>query len=228
MGLDRKAPLQATLLCMWLCVACVQEDQTRGTVTHEDEAAMSIDGQITLVQGNSWRGPDIDIGLSTVRWNEGQGQAQFIFFDKLGPHDWESDIELRRGAIFPVAGRFLQVAAISSGEEAQRDSVLLQPVADTGGIAAPNRAHALLIEGGKAKFGDTWVALTMTQDNTSVTLERWPLGRLYSRLSPDQLQTAILSPGEEIQSGSLRYRLVRIQPSAGDLLGFVEFSVAQP
>lgn len=178
---------------------------------------------IELTQGIPWRGEPAALGLSNVFVAEDGGvRAQIAFLDGTDA-GWEPDVTLKQGAIVPVAGQFMTVAEIRPGAQGARGTVHLQPLGDAGGIAAPDPQHLLLLEHGKSRTRDSWIA-AVRFGPAGVTVERWPSDQARSRVAPAALHTQTLAAGDTLEAGSARYRVVRIQPPAGALLGFVELA----
>ncbi|WP_407352644.1 hypothetical protein [Luteimonas sp. R10] len=204
------------LLLAGACLAAAQALQA--AQPQPDRRTPEMSDVIELTQGIPWRNGEAALGLSNVFVDGGAPRAQLSFIDAPSG---DPDVTLASGAVLPVGGRFVQVGAIVPAAGGTRATVQLQPVADAGGIAPPDAGHPVLLQQGRLRTGGGWIAAIDIAPDTAI-VERWPLGQARSRLSSDAVETRTLRVGDTLDTGDAQLRVLRIQPPAGELLGFVE------
>lgn len=131
---------------------------------------------------------------------------------------WLGKLKLNRSDVFPVAGGFLRVQDV--GNDGQRDNVSLVEFSAPG-IDAPANKSLVLVEGGELVIGEQALRI-VALDRDSVSVETWP--KLHPRDVVDAVKVHRHDIGRDgelkLDTGSLR--VVRLQPRAGEMLGFVE------
>lgn len=140
-------------------------------------------------------------------------------------HDfWLAHYRLRDGDIFPASGRFLRVTQIRHGEPG--GSLTLDVAGDAGGLLPAAADQPVLPERGSLDVGLSRLEMRSPPEAHSVRVRRWPKLYPLARTAPEQIEEIELSVGDTLAFGSRTLRVERIQPDAGDIGGFVVFSVA--
>lgn len=154
--------------------------------------------------------------------SDGQGGA---LLDVWSERDdaWLVHHRLRSGAIIPAAGQFLRVLEIRHGEPG--GVLSLGAAGDTGGIAAASADQPVLPAHGSLDVGLSRLELTAPPTAQSAQARRWPKLHPLSRTAPDQIEQLELRVGDTLTFGQKTLRVERLQPEAGDIAGFVVFSV---
>lgn len=182
--------------------------------------AMSQD--LEIVQGRTLRyGEQAVLGFVDV-FEAGKASVD-LWQD--GEKLWLARLQLGRGDIFPAGGHFLRIADLQAAEDGTRARLRLDEVADAGGLQAAGAAHPVLVEGGVLEVGLSRVALAGEPAPDRVAVEVWPKVQLRGQVAPADLERSELAVGATLDFGYRRLQVVRIQPRAGEVLGYVEFEV---
>lgn len=137
---------------------------------------------------------------------------------------WVDRLALKRSDIFAAGGQFLRVEDIGTDAASQRATVTLAPFAAPAGIAALRAGSAVTVEGGELHLGDRAVRIAGAVAADGATLEVWPGRDPRERVEPAQVETHEIAVGDSVAVGGATLEVVRLQPAAGEVLGFVEFS----
>ena len=155
--------------------------------------------------------------------SDGAGGALLDAWDQR--HDfWLVHYRLRDGDIFPASGRFLRVTQIRHGEPG--GSLSLDVAGDAGGLLPAAADQPVLPERGSLDVGLSRLEMLSPPDAHSVRVRRWPKLHPLARTAPEQIEELALSVGDTLAFGNRTLRVERIQSDAGDIGGFVVFSVA--
>lgn len=181
------------------------------------KAGASMSDSIQIIQGRTATHGTTRLGLVNV-FDRHDVRLDAWSEDKR----WLGKLKLKRSDVFPVAGGFLRVQDVAN--DGQRDNVSLVAFSAPG-IDAPATKSLVLVEGGELVIGEQALRI-VALDRDSVSIETWP--KLHPR---DVVEPAKVDRHEIIRDGELSLdtgslRVVRLQPRAGEMLGFVE--LAQP
>lgn len=132
---------------------------------------------------------------------------------------WSTRFRANTGAVLPAGGHFLQVAA------ARDNTLTLVEAGDVGGVAPVDPAHAVLPDAGWLEVGLMRVELHGAIEAGAASVAAWPKIAPRDKAAAEDVIEARLAIGDTLAFGNVTLRVVRLQPAAGDLGGFVEFAV---
>lgn len=178
------------------------------------------DDRIEIVQGRQATAGPVTLGLVNVF--DGADIRLSASHGREG--GWSERFKLRRSDIFPVGGRFLRVEDIGSDAASGRATVTLVPFAAPAGIASPRADGAVAVENGELRLGDTALRVAGTVGQSRATVETWPKRDPREVVDENRVQSREVSVGQAIELDGTTLTVLRLQPAAGELLGFVEFS----
>lgn len=214
------------LLCIALvavailsCSACLAEPTF--APARQQIAPPAGDSKLDIKQGTTARYGDTVIGFVNALE---PGEASLSLWCE-GETLWVSRVTLVKGMIFPAGSHFLRLDEIFPAQDGQRARIALAEASDAGGIQAAQAHHPLLLEGGVLEVGLSRIELDGSIEQGRASAGWWP--KLYARsaVNDDQVERATLEPGKTLRFGSKVLRVVRLQPHAGDVLGYVEFEI---
>jgi len=185
-------------------------------------SGQAMSQELEIVQGRTLRyGGQAVLGFVDVF---DAGKASLDLWHE-GEKLWLARLQVGRGDIFPAGGHFLRVADLQAAEDGARARLRLDEVADAGGLQPADAMHPVLVEGGVLEVGLSRVALAGEPASGGVAVEAWPKVQMREKVSPEDLERSELSVGTTLAFGHRRLQVVRIQPRAGEVLGYVEFEV---
>ncbi|WP_242112818.1 hypothetical protein [Luteimonas aquatica] len=138
---------------------------------------------------------------------------------------WSARFDLRRGEALPAGGQFLRLADWITGVLGERDRIELAAVSDSAGIKAVPPTHPVLPAQGRLEVGLSRLELVGGLTRQEAQAEMWPKLSPRDSVEAKDLQSLTLKVGQTLAFGNKTLRVVRLQPSAGEIVGFVEFEV---
>lgn len=185
-------------------------------------SSQAMSQELEIVQGRTLRyGGQAVLGFVDVFE---AGKASLDLWHE-GEKLWLARLQVGRGDIFPVGGHFLRVAELLEADEGTRARLRLDEVADAGGLRAADATHPVLVEGGVLEVGLSRVAFAGEPAAGHAPVEVWPKVQKREKVAPADLERSELAVGGTLAFGNRRLQVVRIQPRAGEVLGYVEFEV---
>jgi hypothetical protein len=159
---------------------------------------------------------------------DGERQVDISLSAEGGAAAWQSRVLLRVGDVFPARAGFLRLRQLQPGNGSTRARAVVAHATDTGGIALPAATDRVLVRGGRARFANRWIE-AVAIDGDTAEIEYWPVGEARSKLADDAVPRARLRAGDtlELGDGTEPLRIERVQPDAGEVLGFIAFAADQ-
>ncbi|MBX9400509.1 hypothetical protein K4L06_04235 [Lysobacter sp. BMK333-48F3] len=172
---------------------------------------------IQIIQGRTASHDQAKLGLVNVF------DGHDVRLDVWNPADkrWLGKLKLKRSDIFPVGGGFLRLQDV--GGDGQRANVSLVEFS-AAGIGAPAADALALVEGGELDIGDDAVRIVEV-DRDGATVETWPKRYPRDVVEADKVVSQRLEPGAVLALGGSSLQVRRLQPRAGEVLGFIEFDL---
>ncbi len=202
------------------CLGCAASSATPDVPSAQQAngIAQSMSDDLLLTQGTTLHYGDFKLGLDDVV----DGSEIRLSVWRPGQEDKLAQLRLHPSDVFAVGDGFLRVSD-SSTAGSGRATVALTPFRDTG-VGVPNPSHLLLSQDGQLEVGDQAVIVHGIIGSDSAQLEIWPKRFPRELVKPEHLTTQVVALGSRIglQQGHLQVR--RLQPSADELRGFVEFA----
>lgn len=181
------------------------------------QAGASMSDSIQIIQGRTASHDQAKLGLVNVF------DGHDVRLDVWNPADkrWLGKLKLKRSDIFPVGGGFLRLQDV--GGDGQRANVSLVEFS-AAGIGAPAADALALVEGGELDIGDDAVRIVEV-DRDGATVETWPKRYPRDVVEADKVVSQRLEPGAVLALGGSSLQVRRLQPRAGEVLGFIEFDL---
>lgn len=216
----------ASLLVLGYAVACVGCAASNASpdvpaVQQAAGAPTPMSDDLLLTQGTTVHHGDLKLGLVNVF----EGAEIRLSVWQANQQDTLSRLRLHPTDVFAVGDGFLRVTD-SATAQSGRATVALAPFRDAG-VGAPDASHLLLSQDGQLEIGDQAVAVSGVIGSDSAQLDIWPKRFPRELVKPEDLDSQIVALGSQISLDKRKLQVRRLQPSAGELRGFVEFALVE-
>ena len=176
---------------------------------------------IEITQGTTRRYGGSTLGL--VGLNADGSIALDVWND--GEKAWLTRLRLRPGDSLAAGGHFLRAVQLQEG--GPRAVLQLTEMGDAGGIAAPDAEHAVLPVNGCLEVGLTRLEFINPPLANTAQIRMWPKLYPLQDTPAEAIEERTLHVGVVLEFGHKKLQVERIQAQAGDIPGFVAFSVLQ-
>lgn len=153
----------------------------------------------------------------------GEGEIALHVWDQADK-TWLTRLRLRPHAVFSAGGHFLRVSELMR-PDGRREELHLTQLHDAGGLRPAQPGQPVLPQGGYLEVGLTRLELVMPLAAARAKVRMWPKLHSLEHTDPGQIREAELTVGETLTFGSKTIAVERIQAPAGEIAGFVVFSV---
>lgn len=180
----------------------------------------------TMQQGiRITRGATARYGKSTLGFVglTGEGEIALHVWDQA-EKAWLTRLRLGPRAVFSAGGHFLRVSELAR-PEGRREELHLTQLHEAGGLQPAQPEQPVLPQGGSLEVGLTRLELVMPPAAAAAKVRMWPKFHSLEDTDPGQIREAELAVGETLTFGSKTIAVERIQAPAGEVAGFVVFSV---
>ena len=175
--------------------------------------------ELRIIQGTTAQYGGSTLGFVGL---DGEGRISLDVWD-ANEKAWLTRLRLREGEVFSAGGHYLRVAQLEEG--AQRPRLQLMELGDAGGLQAAQAEHAVLPQHGCLEVGLTRLEFTAPPTAAAAQIRMWPKLYPLKDTDPAQIQQTELTVGQLLTFGHKQLKVERIQAAAGDIPGFVAFSM---
>ena len=186
--------------------------------TPPDKSGAAVDDGIEIQQGATAAYGAVTIGFLNLFED---GDVRISIWRDADPTTLEQ-LSLRRGEVIGADGRFLRLGEVDPAGGAQRARVVLEPLSDAGGLLPPGADSTTLYQNAELEFSGMRMRVDGGIAAEHARIEAWPKPHPRENVADADVTTYTAAPGAMLQVGGKTLQVIRLQPPAGEVLGFVE------